>query len=282
MLYIITALLMSVGLGGFFITLKQQQRRNKIFHMLDTSRNPQQSSGEQDDTSQIERILKRTSRLVSLTAMLDKNIAAKAIAVIIMVFIIFLIDISGLYVIETDIMILLMIVIIMLVILLPNAIKNAAIKKRMKSIADDFPFIIDMMAVCVQSGMTVEKSLRYIADNTQNINQDIAVLFDRTMLKAEVSGISSALEQLYDEVSNNEVRMFCSTLQQSIKFGSSVYQVLLDLSKEMRTVQLLSMEEKVASLSAKMTLPMIAFIMFPLLVMVAGPGMIGMVSTWSS
>lgn len=281
MFYIFAALLIAIGLGGLIITLQRQQRRNKFFYLLDASKQFQQSAGEQDDTSQMERILKRTSRLVSLSAMLDKNIVAKAITVVVLAAIVFFIDASGFYKLEAEIMALLMIAIILLIILLPNAIKNVTIKKRMKNIANDFPFIIDMMAVCVQSGMTVEKSLRYIADNTHNINQDIAVLFDRTMLKAEVSGISLALEQLYQEVSSNEVRMFCSTLQQSIKFGSSVYQVLLDLSKEMRTVQILSMEEKVASLSAKMTLPMIAFIMFPLLVIVAGPGLIGMVSTWS-
>jgi len=57
---------------------------------------------------------------------------------------------------------------------------------------------------------------------------------------------------------------------------------VIGLLKEMRELQLLNTEEKVASLSAKMTLPMIAFIMFPLLVIVAGPGIIGMVSIWSN
>ena len=91
-----------------------------------------------------------------------------------------------------------------------------------------------MLAVCVQSGMTIEKALRYIADNTYAINPNIATLFDRAMLKTEVNGINAALEQLYEEVPGTEVRMLCSTLQQSIKYGSSIYQVLIDLSKEMR------------------------------------------------
>lgn len=76
--------------------------------------------------------------------------------------------------------------------------------------------------------------------------------------------------------------MFCTTLQQSIKFGSSIYQTLISLSKEMRDIQLLDMEEKVASLSAKMTMPMIGFIMFPLLAIIAGPGLIGMMSLWGN
>ncbi len=45
-------------------------------------------------------------------------------------------------------------------------------------------------------------------------------------------------------------------------------------------MHLLAMEEKVAALSAKMTFPMIAFILFPLIAIVAGPGLIKMSSTW--
>lgn len=281
MFYIMMLLLVMLGLGGMLYSWSQQARRKKLYRLLEMNSFQQQDIVRRDDTSPVERILKKSSKLVSLTAMLDKNIMAKAIAFIVLSLMLLVLDISGIYAMSRDIMLLGFLVIIMLVILLPNAIKAAAIKKRMKSISDDLPFIIDMMAVCVQSGMTVEKSLRYIADNTEDINPDIATLLDRTMIKSELSGISSALEQLYQEIPSNEVRMFCSTLQQSIKYGSSIYQVLLELSKEMRTIQLLSMEEKVASLSAKMTVPMIAFIMFPLLIIVAGPGLIGMVTMWS-
>ena len=214
--------------------------------------------------------------------MLDKNIVAKALTALALTMLLFLIDVSGIYTFSRDILFLCILSVVVVVILLPNLLKEMTIKKHMKRISDDLPFVIDMLAVCVQSGMTIEKALRYIADNTYAINPNIATLFDRAMLKTEVNGINAALEQLYEEVPGTEVRMLCSTLQQSIKYGSSIYQVLIDLSKEMRELQLLNTEEKVASLSAKMTLPMIAFIMFPLLVIVAGPGIIGMVSIWSN
>ncbi|MRT58501.1 type II secretion system F family protein [Enterobacteriaceae bacterium RIT693] len=279
MYIIIIVVMLLLGIGGLLISRMRQAKRTKIFSQLDAALNAMQDMNEQNDSSQVERALKKTSRLVSLSAMLDKNVMAKAIVATVSTVILFISNAAGIYEMSADIMIICILVVLLVVILLPNAIKNATIKKRMKSVANDFPFVIDMMAVCVQSGMTVEKALRYIAENINSINPDIAILLERTMLKAEVGGMSVALEQLYQEVANNEVRMFCSTLQQSIKFGSSIYQVLIDLSKEMRAVQLISTEEKVASLSAKMTLPMIAFIMFPLLIIVAGPGIIGMISS---
>ncbi|MEF3101784.1 tight adherence protein C [Raoultella ornithinolytica] len=281
MFYIIALTLLVFGVGGLTRVWVLKRRRERIYHLLERS-SQQYAFTPQDNTTPVERIVRKTSRLVSWTAMLDKNIVAKTLTVVVVTLLLVLIDASGIYPFSREILFLCVLACVVVVILLPNLVKEMTIKKHMKRISDDLPFVIDMLAVCVQSGMTIEKALRYIADNTYAINPNIATLFDRAMLKTEVNGINAALEQLYQEVPGTEVRMLCSTLQQSIKYGSSIYQVLIDLSKEMRELQLLNTEEKVASLSAKMTLPMIAFIMFPLLVIVAGPGFIGMVSMWSN
>lgn len=279
MFYIIALALLVLGTGGLARIWLLRQRRQRIYHLLEQSSN-QYAFIPQDNTTPFERIMRKTSCLVSWTAMLDKNIVAKTLVVFIATLLLVLVNAAGIYTFSHEMLFLCVIACVVVVILLPNLVKEMVIKKHMKRISDDLPFVIDMLAVCVQSGMTIEKALRYIADNTYAINPNIATLFDRAMLKTEVNGINAALEQLYEEVPGTEVRMLCSTLQQSIKYGSSIYQVLIDLSKEMRELQLLNTEEKVASLSAKMTLPMIAFIMFPLLVIVAGPGFIGMVSVW--
>ncbi|ROS03927.1 type II secretion system F family protein [Raoultella terrigena] len=281
MFYIIALTLLVFGVGGLTRVWVLKRRRERIYQLLERS-SQQYAFTPQDNTTPVERIVRKTSRLVSWTAMLDKNIVAKTLTVVVVTLLLVLIDASGIYPFSREILFLCVLACVVVVILLPNLVKEMTIKKHMKRISDDLPFVIDMLAVCVQSGMTIEKALRYIADNTYAINPNIATLFDRAMLKTEVNGINAALEQLYQEVPGTEVRMLCSTLQQSIKYGSSIYQVLIDLSKEMRELQLLNTEEKVASLSAKMTLPMIAFIMFPLLVIVAGPGFIGMVSMWSN
>lgn len=280
MFYVIVLLLLVLGVGGVTRILVQRRRRESVYRLLERS-TQQYDYTLQDNTTPVERMMKKTSRLVSLTAMLDKNIVAKALTVGVVTLLLLFINMTGIYTLSRDVLFLSVLAVVVVVILLPNLIKEFTIKKYMKRVSADLPFIIDMMAVCVQSGMTIEKAIRYIADNTQAINPNIATLFDRVMLKTEVNGINAALEQLSEDVPGTEVRMLCSTLQQSIKYGSSIYQVLIDLSKEMRELQLLSIEEKVASLSAKMTLPMIGFIMFPLLVIVTGPGVIGMVEIWS-
>lgn len=281
MLYILLLLLM-IAVPGLGYQLYLRQRRDKQRKLLEMNYAKQINSAPLKVDAPMERMLKKNSQLVRVTDLLDQNIIYKAGIATGLSLVLLWIDAQGIYPMGSNILMAAIFVIVAAVILLPDRIKSMAVKRRIKSICSDLPFIIDMVAVCVQSGMTVEAALRYISDNTRDINPDIASMLDRTMLKNEVSGIVAALEQLYEEVPANEVRMFCSTLQQSIKYGSSVYQVLVDLSKEIRDIQLLAVEEKVASLSAKMTVPMIAFIMFPLLLIVAGPGIIGMMSTWGN
>lgn len=281
MLYILLLLLI-IAVPGLGYQLYLRQRRDKQRKLLEMNYSKQINSAPLKVDAPMERMLKKNSQLVRVTDLLDQNIIYKAGIATGLSLVLFWIDAQGIYAMGSNLLMASIFVIVAAVILLPDRIKSMAVKRRIKSICNDLPFIIDMVAVCVQSGMTVEAALRYISDNTRDINPDIASMLDRTMLKNEVSGIVAALEQLYEEVPANEVRMFCSTLQQSIKYGSSVYQVLVDLSKEIRDIQLLAVEEKVASLSARMTVPMIAFIMFPLLLIVAGPGIIGMMSTWGN
>ncbi|MBS0912829.1 type II secretion system F family protein [Tatumella sp. JGM91] len=61
-------------------------------------------------------------------------------------------------------------------------------------------------------------------------------------------------------------------LQQSIQYGSSMYEQLVELAREIREVQLLATEEKIGQLGAKMSVPLILFFMFPVIIIVAAPG----------
>jgi tight adherence protein C len=278
--------LILVGIGAYFL-ISERKRQTRLQEMLNPSNTDLeffQSKKRNDDAdvASIEKMLRKSSKVITVSALLDKNIMAKVLAVMVVTIILYGINTLGIFEVSQDVMLISILVVMIIVIILPNKIKQGMIERRIKRISNDIPFIIDMMAVCVQSGMTIESTLRYLADNTAHINPDIANLLDRAMLKSEVSGIGAALDLLYTEVPSTEVRMFCSTLQQSIKYGSSIYQVLLDLSKEIREMQLLAAEEKIASLPAKMAIPMIVFIMLPILAMVAGPGVIRMIQNFSS
>jgi Flp pilus assembly protein TadB len=93
-----------------------------------------------------------------------------------------------------------------------------------------------------------------------------------------VVGLEQALEELYQRVPSNEMRSFVMTLNQSLQYGTSIYGVLTTLSADIREVQLLQVEEKIGQLAAKMSIPLIVFIMVPIVILIAAPGIMRMLA----
>ncbi|WP_392552784.1 type II secretion system F family protein [Orbus wheelerorum] len=169
-------------------------------------------------------------------------------------------------------------IIICLVIILPERLVKAQTEKKIKGISKNLPLIIDIMAIMIKSGMTIENGFSYLSSRVKKINPDIATILERACIMMEVNGIEPAIDLIYSEVPSKEMRMFCLTLKRSINYGNSIYDALLDLSSEMRELQKLDIEEKIAAISAKMTLPMMVFILFPVLVIIGGPVMMRLVN----
>ncbi|MBJ9240215.1 UNVERIFIED_ORG: tight adherence protein C [Citrobacter freundii] len=278
-LYVLYFFAISV-LFAFLHLLTKNKKTKKISSVLGRQGNI--IAKNEELVSNIEKIYRKTSKTVTFFDFLDSNIFLKFGMIIAFALLIFTLGALGILKYDKQTQAIIIGVALVFVILTPPRIKNYIMRKKTKKINVDLPYVIDIMSICVQSGMTIENALIYISKNIQFINSDIASLLERTAIKIEVSGIVSALDQLYEEVPSAEVRMFCTTLQQSITYGASISTVLVELSKEMREMQLLSVEEKVASLSAKMAAPMILFIMFPILAIVAGPGFIRMMAIWGS
>lgn len=184
--------------------------------------------------------------------------------------------------IDSGILLITLFIFIVVVIFVPDKLLKRQTAKRIKKISQDLPLIIDMMAIMVKSGMTIENGFRYLSTRVKPINRDVAAILDRACLMMDVNGIELAIDLILKEVPCKEVRMFCITLRRSINYGNSIYDALLDLSAEIREIQKLTIEEKIAAIAAKMTVPMMVFFLAPVLVIVAGPVFMNIVSVLSS
>ncbi|WP_345768881.1 type II secretion system F family protein [Citrobacter amalonaticus] len=285
MIYIISFIVFLTGMRSILLLIYRKQRANKVkklinFSKVDSNKKNILTYGTNLIETQLDKTFKKNSKLVSISSELDKNVKVKAFLFIVIASPVLIANYMGWMKLDNQMLMIALLAILGVIVIVPSRVQTAISQRRFRRISNDIPYCIDLLAVCIQSGMTVEASLAYISHKMEVINKDLSSLLIRTVLRADVSGINAALEQLSGEVVNEEVRMMCSALLQSTKFGSSIYAVLIDLSKEIRQMQLLAMEEKVAALSAKMTFPMIAFILFPLIAIVAGPGLIKMTSTW--
>ncbi|MGR6831645.1 type II secretion system F family protein [Aliivibrio wodanis] len=158
----------------------------------------------------------------------------------------------------------------------PDGVLNYRIKAMQDKLSNQLPYLLDLLAMCVHTGMTVESSLAYLAKEMQGFDKDLAHMVSRTNDRARIVGLAVALDELYVRVPTNEMRSFVMTLKQSLHYGSSIYGVLNTLASDIRQVRLLALEEKVGKLAAKMSVPLILFIMIPVVILIAAPGIMRM------
>ena len=160
----------------------------------------------------------------------------------------------------------------MLVIIVPDMYLQSKIKARVHRISTQMPYLLDLMAVCVQTGMTIEASLSYLAKEMSGFDKDVTKVLTKMNERSRMIGLEKALDEMYIEIPSNEMRSFVMTLTQSMHYGSSIYSVLTTLASDIREVQMLGLEERIGKLAAKMSVPLIVFIMIPIVILIAAPG----------
>jgi tight adherence protein C len=165
---------------------------------------------------------------------------------------------------------------LILVVVLPDIYLAMKAKALTRAVSSRLPYLLDVMAVCVQTGMTIEAAIRYLSKEMAAFDKDISYLLVKVNDRASLVGMQAALEELYERVPSNEMRSFVMTLGQSMHYGTSIYSVLTTLAADIREVQILYIEEQIGKLAAKMSVPLILFIMLPIVILVAAPGVMRM------
>ncbi|MFB9215141.1 type II secretion system F family protein [Vibrio sinaloensis] len=167
---------------------------------------------------------------------------------------------------------------LILCIILPDAILDSRGKARIARISAQLPYLLDLLAVCVQTGMTIESAMNYLSKEMIGFDKELAGLLKKTNERSRLVGMQKALDELYEDIPSSEMRSFVMTLKQSLQYGSSIYGVLTTLAGDIRDVQMLGLEEKIGKLAAKMSVPLILFIMIPIVILIAAPGILRMMS----
>jgi len=157
----------------------------------------------------------------------------------------------------------------------PNIyLKNLADKRRVK-IMQAFPDSLDMMLICVESGMSVEMAMQRVGQEIAPASVELAEEFALTT--AELSYLPErrmAYENLARRTAHPGVKAVAMALTQAEKYGTPVGQALRVMAKENRDLRLAEAEKKAASLPPKLTVPMIVFFLPVLFAVIIGPAII--------
>ncbi len=150
-------------------------------------------------------------------------------------------------------------------------LKNA-ISKRQLSIKRAFPDSLDLLLICIESGMSIEAAFRKVS--VEIVTQSVALSEEFTLTTAELSYLQDrkvAYENLARRTGVEGVKSVCLALQQSERYGTPLGQSLRVMAQENRDMRMNEAEKKAAALPPKLTVPMILFFLPVLFVVILGP-----------
>ena len=157
----------------------------------------------------------------------------------------------------------------------PNIYLSNIAEKRRSSIVAAFPDALDLLLICVESGMSIEAALQKVGQEIGGTSIELAE--ELTLLVAELSYLPErrmAYESLAKRTNNPGIKSVATAMIQAERYGTPLGGALRTMSKENRELRLAAAEKKAAALPAKLTVPMILFFLPVLFICILGPAII--------
>lgn len=158
---------------------------------------------------------------------------------------------------------------------LPNLYVRNAGAKRQQSVQLAWPDALDLMLICVESGMSIEAAFKKVSEEIGVQSAELAE--ELVLTNAELSFLPER-RQAYDNLAIrtglDTVKSVVQALVQSERYGTSIGSALRVLSDESREARLMAAEKKAAALPPKLTVPMIVFLLPVLFAVILGPAFI--------
>jgi tight adherence protein C len=162
---------------------------------------------------------------------------------------------------------------------LPWLFLKNQIAKRQLSVRRAFPDALDLLLICVESGMSIEAAFRKVSQEIGS--QSIPLAEEFTLTTAELSYLQDrkiAYENLAKRTDLEGVKAVCMALAQSERYGTPLGQTLRVMAQENRDMRMMEAEKKAAALPPKLTVPMILFFLPVLFIVILGPAAIRVMS----
>jgi tight adherence protein C len=157
----------------------------------------------------------------------------------------------------------------------PNLFLKNRIQRRQLSIKRAFPDALDLLLICIESGMSVEAAFQKVSVEVGT--QSVELAEELTLTTAELSYLPDrrqAYDNLARRVGLEGVKAVCLALQQAERYGTPLGTTMRVLAQENRDMRMSEAEKKAAGLPPKLTVPMIVFFLPVLFVVILGPAAI--------
>ncbi|WP_122082311.1 type II secretion system F family protein [Vibrio coralliirubri] len=142
------------------------------------------------------------------------------------------------------------------------------------------PDAVDLMVVCVASGLTLEAVFRCVGEEMRSISP--ALSREWLLTATEISVLDSpqtALSNLDKRVQLPDINNIVTTMNQALQYGTPLAEALKLIASDSRQYHFLELEEWVGKIPAKMSFPLVILIMIPFVIIVVAPIMLTLKQT---
>lgn len=164
----------------------------------------------------------------------------------------------------------------------PNIVLQRLLERRMRLLRNGFPDALDLLVVCVESGLGLAAAIQRVAEELEVSHPELA--FELLLVNSEIRvGVprERALKNLGDRTGLEDIRGLVALLVQTMRFGTGVADALRVYSAEFRDKRMQLAEEQAAKMGTKLVFPLVLF-MFPIFFIVAiGPAVLRIIDAFA-
>jgi tight adherence protein C len=154
----------------------------------------------------------------------------------------------------------------------PNLVVSRLANRRKLAIRKGLPNALDMLVICVESGLGLDQALMQVSKELHHAHKEISDEFAVLNLEMRAGKRrAEALHNLGERTDVDELKRMVGVLVQADRFGTSISQTLRNFSDYMRVQARQEAEEKAAKIGVKLVFPIFFFILPSLFVVTVGP-----------
>ena len=158
---------------------------------------------------------------------------------------------------------------------LPLILLKNRIQRRQLSMKRALPDTLDLLLICVESGMSIEAAFKKVSNEVGT--QSVPLAEELMLTTAELSYLPDrrqAYENLAKRTNLDGIKSVCMALQQAERYGTPLATMLRVMAQENRDMRMAEAEKKAAALPPKLTVPMILFFLPVLFIVILGPAVL--------
>lgn len=155
-------------------------------------------------------------------------------------------------------------------------LKNSTTHRK-KTLTRSFPDALDLLLVCVESGLALDAALARVCSELRYVHPEITAELNKTRLELTMlNDREKALLNLGERTDLVCFKSLIAALLQSEKFGTSLVETLRVLSDDYRQTRMMMAEEVAGKLPTKISVVSIPFLLLALIILITGPAVLKM------